>query len=174
MVQQLPENEKIRVISISAAPDYTEIFKNVDQYKDAVTRAQQAGILVLDCSGENDTTGNIGPAFIDPTAPDDATKCKGGFPDDSYTLPSSYIGVPCSYRTVAEEYVEGDCTYRYDGVGGLSWGIPYAAGVLAMGWQVNPEMSNDQMLQLLHDTFVQGADGTMVIDPIAFIRALQK
>jgi len=46
--------------------------------------------------------------------------------------------VPCSPRTTAEEYVKGDCAFQYCGEGGLSWGIPYAAGVLALAGKPAP------------------------------------
>ncbi len=51
---------------------------------------------------------------------------------------SNTLSLPCSYRTVAEEYTAGQYSYTHDGHGGLSWGIPYCAGVMALGWQVDP------------------------------------
>jgi Subtilisin-like serine proteases len=174
--KNLPENEKIKVVSVSAAPSGkgTYFTKNMEMWDEAVLAAQKEGILVLDCRG-GEKTGIIAPAYYDPKNPEDVSLCTGGFPtSNSYTIPSSYIGVPTSYRTVAEEYNEGAPSYQYTGQGGLSWGIPYAAGVLALGWQVNPALSNDDIVKLLFDTCAKSHDGSNMINPAAFIDAVKK
>lgn len=172
--KKLPDGEKIRVVSVSAAPSGEETLftKNLHMWDEAVFAAQEEGILVLDCR-INSETGIIAPAFYDPDDPDNVHKCIGGFPTSVYKVPSSEIGVPTSYRTVAEEYFEGSPSYQYTGQGGLSWGIPYAAGVLALGWQVNPSLNNDQILQLLFDTCTIANDGSNIINPPAFIEAVK-
>lgn len=173
--KKLPANEKIKVISISAAPTgkESEFNKGKKEYEKAVKAAQKEGILVLDCCGDQGT-GFICPAFYDPREPENVEKCTGGFPNDMHTMAANMICVPCSYRTMAEEYYTGKATYRYDGIGGLSWGIPYAAGVLALGWQVAPEKTNKQMKDLLYSTSTKANDGSKIINPKAFIEALQK
>ena len=47
--------------------------------------------------------------------------------------------------------------------------MPYVAGVLAMGWQVNPDLTNEQMLEMLFASAYVTEDGLKVIDPKAFI-----
>ena len=89
-------------------------------WDDAVLAAKEEGILVLDCR-EDEETGIIAAAFYDPADPDNISKCTGGYPTKIDVVPSSH-------RTVAEEYTEGSPSYQYCGQGGLSWGIPYAAG----------------------------------------------
>ena len=173
--EQLPEGEKIRVVSVSAAPSgkWSPFEKNLEQWDEAVKAAQEAGILVLDCrSGEE--TGVISTAFYDPADPENVEACTGGFPSDPYVVPSTEVGVPASYRTVAEEYFEGNPSYQYTGQGGQSWSIPYAAGVLALGWQVAPELDGETMLQLLKDTCATAHDGSHIIDPTAFIEAARE
>ena len=53
----------------------------------------------------------------------------------------------------------------------VSWGIPYAAGVLAMGWQIAPEKTGEEMAALLIDTAYQQNDMKFIY-PEAFIEAL--
>ncbi len=173
--KKLPEDEKIRVVSVSAAPsgDGSPFIKNLNMWDEAVLAAQNEGILVLDCC-KNPKTGFIAPAFYDPEDPDNIARCIGGFPTSTYVVPASHIGVPTSYRTVAEEYVEGSPSYQYTGKGGLSWGIPYAAGVLALGWQINPDLNNTQIVQTLFDTCSTSNDGSNIINPAAFIDAIEK
>jgi hypothetical protein len=100
--------------------------------------------------------------------------CTGGFPTSTFVIPASHIGVPTSYRTVAEEYTEGSPSYQYTGQGGLSWGIPYAAGVLALGWQVNPTLDYEKIVQILFETCSIANDGSNIINPIAFIDAIKE
>ena len=173
--EKLPEGEKIRVVSVSAAPsgEWSPFTENLEMWDQAVEAAQAAGIVVLDCR-PGEETGLIASAFFDPTAREDPTACTGGWPDSPQQIDSSQIGVPTSYRTVAEEYWEGEPSYQYDGIGGLSWGIPYAAGVLALGWQVAPELDGETMLQLLKDSCATAHDGSRIIDPAAFIEAVRE
>lgn len=173
--KKLPEDQKIRVVSVSAAPsgNSSPFTKNLNMWDEAVLAAQEEGILVLDCR-DNSKTGFIAPAYYNPTNPENVFLCKGGFPSSKGgKIPASNIGVPTSYRTVAEEYIEGSPSYQYNGEGGLSWGIPYAAGVLALGWQINPELDSDQIVQILFDTCAIAKDGSNVINPSAFIDAVK-
>jgi serine protease AprX len=172
--KRLPDDKKIRVVSVSAAPsgEGSPFTKNQNMWDEAVLAAQDEGILVLDCR-DNEVTGIIAPAFYNPEYPEDVSKCAGGFPTSSFVIPPSYIGVPTSYRTVAEEYEEGSPSYQYTGQGGLSWGIPYAAGVLALGWQVNPNLDDDQMVRILLETCSVANDGSHIINPIAFVNAIK-
>ena len=166
----LPEGEKIRVVSVSAAPSGAgSPFTNKDQWDAAVVEAQAAGILVLDCSG------SIWPAFYDPMKPEDVTAMVCGFSSCLSAGRSDYgiVYVPTSYRTVAEEYKKGVCSYQYTGEGGLSWGIPYAAGVLALGWQIDPSMTAEEAANLLKQSCYQNKNGIHFIDPSAFIDAVR-
>ena len=177
--RKLPDDEKIRVVSVSAAPSGegpASLFtftKNQQMWDEAVLAAQQEGILVLDCRNDP-TTGVIGPAFYNPEHPDNVSLCAGGFPKKPSRTPSWQIGAPASYRTSAEEYFEGSPSYQYTGEGGTSWAIPYAAGVLALGWQINPALESDQIVQILFDTGAMVEDGSRIIDPAAFIDAVEK
>jgi hypothetical protein len=162
----LPEGEKIRVVSISAAPTpkNNNIWANGEKYIESVKKAKEAGILVLDCSDEH---GFIGACGYDVNNPEDVTLCK--------TLAWGKKGllVPMLYRTTAEVYSEGDFSYQYFGSGGLSSAIPYAAGVLAMGWEIRPELTADEIVQILFDTSYTDGDGNKFIYPAAFIDYLK-
>ena len=173
--QKLPKGEKIRVVSVSAAPSGqgSPFTKNLIMWDQAVLAAQENGILVLDCR-LNPITGIIAAAFYDPADPENVSAVTGGYPSSGGSkIPDTYIGVPNSRRTLAEEYWEGSPSYAYWGQGGLSWAIPYAAGVLALGWQVNPNLGNGQIVQILFNTCSRGRDGSPIINPVAFIEAVK-
>jgi hypothetical protein len=83
-----------------------------------------------------------------------------------------HIHIPAGRRTTAEEYYKGDYDFQYDGQGGLSWTIPYLSGVLALGWQIRPELSGEEMIGLVFSTSHITGQGEKIIDPAAFIAAV--
>lgn len=178
--ETLPEGEKIRAVSVSAAPGDRDLFENADLWRDALAEAEAAGLLVLTAQGAAAGSARLtlSTSTFDLTRRGSPAACKTGLPNDSGMLAarkSSFcLGLPCAYRTVAEEYVPGQCGYRYDAVGGLSWGIPYCVGVMALGWQVAPALTNEEMLQTLLDTAAPNADGLRIIDPVHFIETLER
>ena len=68
--------------------------------------------------------------------------------------------------------MEGECSYQYAGQGGLSWSIPYAAGVLALGWQIDPSLTSVEAVDLLFESAYKPDANTNFIDPVAFVAAV--
>ncbi len=167
----LPAGAKIRVISVSAAPSGAGSPFNAHQemWDAACARAAAAGVLVLDCTQHR---GIIGPCYYDLDRPDDLAQVTPGFPGRPMEAGRKLVLAPCSRRTEAEEYDEGIYGMQYTGRGGLSWSIPYAAGVLALGWQVKPGVSPDRMVELLFRTAYE-KDGFKIINPAAFVAAVR-
>jgi subtilisin family serine protease len=167
----LRAQEKIRVISVSGAPSGpgSNFTRNNADWDAACDRAAKAGVLVLDCTAHR---GIIGPCYYDPEAPDDLSRVEAGFPGAGMVARADRILAPSSRRTVAEEYAPGEYGYQYTGRGGLSWAIPYAAGVLALGWQVNPELTPERAVALLRQTACVNG-GVRIIHPAAFIEAVK-
>jgi subtilisin family serine protease len=171
--EKLPAGQKIRVVSVSAAPSGpgSPFKKSKEMWDTACARAEKAGILVLDCTGHH---GVLGPCYFDGSDPEAVSKCKPGFPSKpGMPIRPDRLLVPCSPRTVAEEYVKGDCAFQYYGQGGLSWGIPYAAGILALGWQARPELTGPQMRELLFASAHVTSEGAKIINPSEFIRLVK-
>jgi hypothetical protein len=170
--EALPEDAKIRVVSVSAAPSgpTTPIRSNHAAWDEAVERAEAAGVIVLDCTSHH---GFIGPCHLDPARPEDVTACTPGFPGmPTRGASPDRVLVPTCPRTTAEEYDRGDYSYQYCGRGGLSWAIPYAAGVMAMGWQLCPELTGQEMKDLLFAS-AHARGGARIIDPAAFVASVK-
>jgi serine protease AprX len=169
----LPSGEKIRAISVSAAPSGpgSPFTKNNQMWDQACERAKKAGMLVLDCTEDK---GFIHSCWYDANSPEDVMRCVDGAPGMSWRSDGKHLMVPSSPRTTAEEYDEGDCTYAYWGRGGLSWSIPYCTGVLALGWQVAPELTADEMKELLFKSAYVNPDGGKFINPGKFIEMVKK
>jgi len=105
--KKLPEGDKIRVVSVSAAPsgDGSPFTKNLNMWDEAVLAAQDEEILVLDCRN-NEKTGIIAPAFYNPENPNNVSLCTGGFPTSTYVISSSHIGVPISCKRLIHPTLE--------------------------------------------------------------------
>jgi serine protease AprX len=167
----LPASQKIRVVSVSAAPSSPKVRdKNQHMWPQACARAEAAGIMVLDCT---DDRGFIGMCSYNARVPDSVSACRPGDPRYGHHTTSRLL-VPSAPRTTAEEYDKGNCSYQYCGTGGLSWSIPYCAGVLAIGWQLRPDLTPEQMRELLFKSAYTKKDGAKIINPIRFIRLVKK
>lgn len=171
--EKLPEQSRIRAVSVSTMPSgiWALLNENQDAWDAAYQRATEAGILVLDCTYEQGITV---PCTHDLDDPDNVAKCIPNWsgPTDS---PHKRINIPTRRTTATEIGAEGKLvfSYQYTGEGGLSWTVPYLTGVLAMGWQVNPELTNSQILDLLYASAYEANNPAGIINPKAFIEAVK-
>lgn len=168
----LPESEKIRVVSVSASPSglRSSFKKNKAQWDEAFGLAQKEGLLVLDCTLHH---GFISACWYDPNDRENPAGCTPGYPGMPGRYRPDNLMVPTSFRTVARHDEANRPSYQYLGRGGLSWSIPYVAGVLAMGWQIRPELSPEQMINLLFQSAYKNNKGVKIIDPKAFIQRIK-
>lgn len=175
--EKLPENDKIRLVSVSSAPTSNgNWYKNGAAWTAAVDRAEKAGILILDCrSGES--TSFVFSSYWDGIDREAVSQYKPFYPNNNVVYgEEDWAGIvfaPASKRTCVTEYVIGENGYRYEGVGGQSWSVPYVAGVLALGYQVDPTLSIDAIKTLLYETAWVSPEGYHMINPEAFIKAIQ-
>ena len=189
--ETLPAGEKIRVACVSPNPRDPLPWINVDKYLESIIRARQAGILVLDCTVEHGII--VGACNFDFENREDAASCKPVrayrifisqyhydnvqdlyHDEEEMTSPENMIRVPINHRTMAQAYDNGEFSYQYDGKGELSWAMPYITGVLAMGWQVKPELTADEIVKILFDTAYVDGNNNKIIYPAKFIEYLQK
>ena len=186
--RELPEDGKIKVVCISPNPENPLPWINVESYLFSFMQAEKEGILVLDCTNEHGAI--FGACSLDYENPEDVSLCK---PKGAYRIaiaPYHYDGeaqdiyideeeprenmlrVPISCKTLPETS-EGAYSYRYDAKGQLSWALPYAAGVLAMGWQLRPDISGDEMAKILFETAYTDKKGNKYIYPGAFVEYME-
>jgi len=169
----LSQDQKIKVVSISEAPSgpHTNFKNNCSAWDSAYARAVRAGILVLDCT---ESHGITTVCYNDLDESDNIETYTPGYPGGGYKPDSTRLCVPVSHRTIAEEYSRDTCSYQYTGQGGLSWTVPYVAGICALGWQINPHLSGDTMIRLLFESAFRKDHGIHIIQPIAFIELVKK
>lgn len=181
--QELPDGEQIRVISISRG--FNEQDEGYDRMLEAIAHAEQDGIFVL-----TTTTMQYEPFQLygldrdvrrdadDPTA----YHLAAWISKDNYA-PLSAQGhlllVPSGGRTYASG--NGVWQYEWDYTGGLSWGVPWLAGVYALCCQVDPDLTPERFIEAAEQagkTIEVEADGATytigkVVDPVGTIDLLR-
>ena len=178
----LPQERKIRVISISMG------FENMsggNRVKEAIDRANEAGIFVVTTSTE------VNYGFIlmglgrEPFGdPDDMESYMPGswWADNFYRSPDWYspdrmLLVPMDSRTYGSfSTTDG---YEYCSTGGLSWSVPYLAGMYALCVQVKPDITPEEFIEKAFETGIQktivhdGKEYTLgtIVDPVILIES---
>ena len=179
----LPEGEKIRAISISKGFELEE--KGGRQVFDAIEEAKAAQVLVVTTSLEHnygvELWGLGRSAAADPENP--ASYTVGSFFSQYFMdtngklngLPTLFV--PMDARSVAS-FSAAD-SYAYYSTGGLSWTVPWLAGMYALCLQENQTLAPERFLQLALETGrvntveLGGKTYTlgMVIDPERLVEA---
>lgn len=163
--KSLPEGKKIRAVSVSANPSGLT-FKNNKPWDLAFSRAISSGLIIIDCSRKSGiATGTCCYNIYDPNNVKSCVSL-GKYKDSTRLL------IPCDQRTTAEEYDLGKFSYQFTGRGGISWAEPYIVGVLALGWQLRPDISGNEMLKLVLSTAYRD-NGSSFIQPYEFINAVK-
>lgn len=179
----LPEKRKIRVISISRGFSSE---KGANEVRAAIERAKEAGVFVITTSTEENYGFVLMGLGKKQTAdPDDVSVYVPGhyWSDSFYTGgamdPSRILLVPMDARTYASWYDPQG--YEYTSSGGLSWSVPWLAGMYALCLQADDELTPEEFIQKAFETgTVQTIEyegnqyelGT-IIDPAALIEKLQ-
>lgn len=152
----LPVKSKISIISISRGFDEND--KDADKLQTALQNAKKQNVLVL-------STGDIMTAsrngyYANPSDLKFYTRPPYWFQDEDMRFVQSNedIFVPTDYRITACETGESD--YAYYAAGGLSWGVPYLAGVAALAKQAKPNLKMEDFISIAHKT----ADSVSVKD----------
>jgi hypothetical protein len=160
--KSLKESEKIRVVSVSLGAFSQR--PNFNLWQQAVDKANQNGIIVVTCD----------PTFLKLSR----LRRKENKPAD---LPSSYeaifdrpdadLSVLTANRTIAS--YKGPDVYHYERQGGLSWAVPYLAGLAALAYQVNPDIKPEAIVQLWKETAFKTRIGP-IVNPVRFIDKVEK
>jgi hypothetical protein len=158
----LTATPKIRVVSISLGA-FSER-PNPARWDEAVKKAEENNILVLTCDPHYLRLATLKRLEEHPD-PGPADYVRGWF-----GYPAGALCVPAANRTLAS--FRGSHLYTYDRTGGLSWTVPYLAGVAALAWQVDPSIKPQAMVDLLKRTAVKTLVGN-VVSPVAVIEEVK-
>lgn len=179
----LPEDKKIRVISISLGYEKTLGQSSVAA---AIERAKQAGVFVITTTPESSYDFRLMGLGRDPADdPNDVSSYKPGllWEEDLYYNPDWYapeklLLVPMDARTFADSNdPEG---YEFSARGGSSWAVPWLSGLYALCVQKDPDITPEIFLEKAFETGTiqrwehNGTEyqlGT-IIDPVALVESL--
>jgi hypothetical protein len=166
--QKLPADQKIRVLGFSDAPDTRE--KNIEAYQQAIKDAEAAGILVVDVVHPF----KLMLATIEPYQ--DRENPANWGPDPRFTgqPPDTTLLVPADNRTTASVLMSGRLSYIYWAQGGMSWTVPYVVGTLALGWEADPHLTNENAVKYLVDSGTPSPNGGRVINPAGFLELVKQ
>ena len=158
----LPEQEKIRVISISTGTFSSK--PHYEEWKEILGQAENRGILVVTC---DQAMLNYGILSLKPGKDPDKP---GNYDPGYYSSEEDVIRVPGANKTVASH--RGNDVYTFDKMGGMSWGAPYIAGLAALAYQVNPDIQPKEIIQILVETVVK-TDAGPIVNPEGFIERVR-
>lgn len=151
--ETLPNDKKIRVISISVG--WNKSNKGYDEVTTAVNRAKEQGVFVVS-SSLLDTYGYMfnGLGRQPLKNPENKTSYEPGlfWANVFYESGQKYVTkfgvkedqvllIPMDSRTTASP--TGNNDYVFYRIGGLSWSIPYIAGLYTLACQVKPNITPD-------------------------------
>ena len=146
---QLPAEQKIRVVSISRGFEKHDV--GADEFEAAQNALEKDGVAVFTTNdtwtlSRNHTLDN--PDYI-------ANYCRPAFwwkKVDARFWPVilKNATVPTDFRVIASPTGKND--YVHYAKGGLSWAVPYVAGLYALGVQVYPQLTKEIFMQAVRKT----------------------
>ncbi|NLL77235.1 MAG: S8 family serine peptidase [Clostridiales bacterium] len=176
--KMLKDDEKIRVISISWGAEE----KEGDGYKElkkAYQRANEEGVFVITTSLLEDDREDIkGVNFIGMhkdklTDPNDfSVYGKAPWAEEMDLYKTDYLSIPMDNRCVAAPTGVND--YAIFQSGGLSWSVPYLAGVYALACQVKPDIDYKEFWEIALETAVANEKLDTIINPQGIVDKLKE
>ena len=173
----LPKEDKIFAIAMSRGFNETDYGRK--EFLNALEKAKEQNILVLTT---NDVSTVSRPCYCaNPDKISSYTKPALWFDEkdvSNYSLIND-ICVPTDFRIIASPTGEND--YVAYSNGGLSWAVPYLAGIAALAKQVNPDLTPQEFMYIAHKTAQNvevkkgnsSAKAKYFINPQALIKELQ-
>ena len=181
----LPEDEKIRVISMSVG--WTPDTRGAEAIEAAIARAREAGIAVV-CVNSRDPL--LEPWMGMGRRRYGSYNNRGDLRPGAFWADQLYSGeyrgsdgslllAPMDRRTTASP--AGEDVYAYFAEGGMSWVCPYVAGLYALACQVKPYVTYEKFLSAAQATarpISIWKDGTeypygKAVDPAALLSELE-
>jgi hypothetical protein len=182
----LPKENKIRVISMSIG--WEPPTKGYQDIMAAVERAKKAGVFVISTALIQTHSLEFQGLGREPSAdPNSFASYRPGsfwapeFWAGAYRIaPGRCLLVPMDSRCVASP--TGPDDYFFDSAGGMSWSVPWVAGLYALACQVKPDITPEQFWAAalgtgrtirIHNDRTKVDFGT-IANPVALIESLQQ
>jgi len=178
--QEQPPEEQVRIVSIST--DYST-GQGGDQFLEAIEEAKESGILVFTSSYPYYTDpplavynaalraggyrGEINDYIVQPEVVEKRGKTAEEIVQERHLRDKQEgyysVWVPVEPRLLASG--EGEGKYEMFEKGGDSWATPFVAGVAALIIQIDPELTNEQVVKIISQTVTENENGLLMMDP---------
>ena len=174
----MDENNKIRVLSISRG--FGPHDKDYEKLKDAIRYLENDANIAVFTTNDVFTLSRTHSL----AAPDDTDYCRPAYwftkEDLAFYDKIQNPSVPSDFRVTAAP--NGITDYAHYATGGLSWAVPYMAGLYALGVQVYPDLTKEVFLDAVRQTATpktctyQGTPFTVAyfVNPSALITYVQR
>lgn len=166
--ESLPEKNKVRLVSISDGLRLGD--SKWEKWRETTQKAATAGIMVFYSNSVSEQGFALGGCSPNQDR-NDPVQHRRNKRYHCSRKSGRCVLVPADYRTTGTN--RGEDSYIYWSDGGFSWLIPYVAGLAALGLQVNPSLTYDEVCDLLVKTRVVNSEGDAVVNPRAFLNALR-
>jgi hypothetical protein len=167
-VMELNDNKLANIKAISISTGMFGRYPDDSEFQQVVCLAESKGVIVFTCNGTpiNPAVPFVNVGIVRPLSINNREK-PADFVIGAYTDRStSTILTPGDYRTTA--YYTGNKVFEFNVGGGRSSAPPWLAGLIAIGYQVNPHLSVDDIYKYLFESAWKMPYGT-VANPEKFI-----
>lgn len=168
----LSESQKIKAVSISDAISRKDV-EIYTRWNELRRRAEEQGVAVIFSEGETTfasfTWGGC-PPFLDRNDPENYDYA--AWPKASDEKHREKIILPADYRTTAQNRDKG--AFVYWGNGGFSWAIPYFTGLAVLAWELDPDLTIEDIYSLIKETKTPTSEGRFVVNPVDFLERVKQ
>ncbi len=169
----LPDDQKIVVVSVSAAPSWS---RDPELWNASLQKAKQAGIFVTTTSIQKEyglwDNGTYRGVSLDPDNFDSYSQTnwqKGNDPTEE--VQKNTLCFPMDHRTTAAP--NGNDYYVHYANGGWSWMKPFEAGIYLLAKQVKPSITPKEFFKVgLQTGYYSKKAQCMIVDPMKLIQTL--
>jgi len=213
--KNVPQNEKVRVVSCSIGYMLENPEPGLDEWVNALEKAKEAGIFVVDVGGnqidisfsgggslenkndfenylswlrEDEGNEELNKIISEGNIDEILKKLREVKKDDLANISDvdlrkkiearldkrkKDIVVPSDYRTMASSWnKEGQ--YMYNGRGGISWSVPYLAGLFALVLQINPNIKREEIAEIINKSATINKKGLRIVNPKGIIELVKE
>ena len=213
--KNVPQNEKVRVVSCSIDYMLEKPEPGLDEWIDALKKAKELGIFVVDVGGnqidisfsgggspenkndfenylswlrEDEGNEELNKNISEGNIEEILKKLREVKKDDLANISDidlrkkiealldkrkKDIVVPSDYRTMASSWnKEGQ--YMYNGRGGISWSVPYLAGLFALVLQINPNIKREEIAEIINKSATINKKGLRIVNPKGIIELVKE
>ena len=174
------ESEKIKIVSDSSGHPNFEYKGDLDNWIKTIQKAKDNGIIFIDGNIFFDLNFNGGGNFNEKENIDKYDSWDQSRVDvfnklfhieegsENRLKTEGRIVIPCDNRTVASSWNKKN-QYSYCPRGGISWSVPYLAGIFTLMLQVDKNLKMEEMVKIIHDTVFVNKNGLKIINPRGII-----